>query len=264
MADQKVVWITGASSGIGEALVDEYLKDGYSVILSARSKDKLEAISDQASLTYPGKTAVVVADLEDTDSLPAACEMAIQQFGHIDLLINNAGISQRSLTLETDISVYDRLMKVNYLGNIALTKALLPHFMGRGKGHVAVISSLVGKFGSPYRSGYAASKHALHGFYDSARAELHDSNIHFTIVCPGFIRTNVSVNALTADGQPLNQMDDAQAKGMSPERCAHKIRQAIKKRKNEVYIGGKEVYALYLKRFFPGIFARILPGAKVR
>ncbi len=264
MADKKVAWITGASSGIGEALVNLCLREGYYVILSARNTEKLEAISRRSAESYPNMTAVLGMDLEETSALPSLCESAIQQFGHIDLLINNAGISQRSLTLETDLAVFERLMKVNFLGNIALTKCLLPHFISRNKGHVAVISSLVGKFGSPYRSGYSASKHALHGFYDSVRAELHNTNIYFTLICPGFVRTDVSVNALTGDGSPLNKMDDAQANGMDPAVCARKIMKAISNRKKEVYIGGKEVFAVYLKRFFPGLFAKFIPRAKVR
>jgi short-subunit dehydrogenase len=122
----------------------------------------------------------------------------------------------------------------------------------------------VGKFASPYRSSYAASKHALHGFFDTLRAEHYQDGIAVTLICPGFIRTQVSINALTADGSPLGEMDEAQNKGMSPEACASEMFNAILSKKEEVYIGGKETLAVYLKRFFPGIFSKILQKAKVR
>jgi dehydrogenase/reductase SDR family member 7B len=191
-------------------------------------------------------------------------QKAIASFGHIDIMLHNGGISQRSLVRETSIEVDRKLMEVNFFGTVALTKALLPHFLKRKSGHFAVISSLVGKFGSPYRSAYAASKHALHGFFDSLRAELFKENIAVTMICPGFIKTQVSVNALTADGSPLNFMDDAQANGMSAETCAHKIYNALHKQKEEVNIGGKEILAVYVKRLFPSLFSKIIRKAKVR
>jgi dehydrogenase/reductase SDR family protein 7B len=162
------------------------------------------------------------------------------------------------------LEVDRKLMEVNYFGTVALTKALLPHFIERKSGHFAVVTSLVGKFASPYRSSYAASKHALHGFFDTLRAEHYGDGISVTMICPGFIRTKVSINALTADGTPLGQMDEAQDKGMSPEACANEIYTAIRSKKEEIYIGGKETFAVYLKRFFPGIFSKILRKAKVR
>ncbi|MEJ2006192.1 MAG: SDR family oxidoreductase [Cyclobacteriaceae bacterium] len=257
-----VVWITGASSGIGEALVHAYAATGCRVILSSRNKDKLEEI--KSGFENPERLAVLPLDLSRPEKLSETADRAIQLFGHVDLLINNGGISQRSLASETSIDVDRKLMEVNYFGNIMLTKCLLPHFISRNSGHIAVVSSLVGKFGSPYRSGYAASKHALHGYYDSLRAELADTGIRITIICPGFIRTEVSVNALTEDGSPLHKMDDAQANGMDPSLCAQKIIKAIQKNKREVYIGGKEVLGVYVKRFFPDLFASILPRARVR
>jgi short-subunit dehydrogenase len=259
-----VVWITGASSGIGASLVKECLKDGYKVILSSRRQDQLEAIMSQQDESYKDRMAVLTLDLADGKALEDKCREATAIFGHVDLLINNGGISQRSLAADTEMSVYRRLMEVNYFGNIALSKGLLPHFLARGRGQIAVVSSLVGKFGSPYRSGYAASKHALHGFYDSLRAELTSTGIDITIICPGFIRTDVSVNALTEDGSRLQKMDEAQARGMDPDICAKKIMRDVKKKKREVYIGGKEVMGIYIKRFFPGIFSTLLPKAKVR
>lgn len=258
----QVVWITGASSGIGLALVNKYLQEGHKTIISSRSEEILQQIKNKSS--KPEDVFVLPLDLSKHDEFEKLCEKAVNAFGKVDLLINNGGISQRSLALETKLDVDKKLMEVNFIGTVALSKALLPHFIANGKGHFAVVSSLVGKFGTPYRSAYAASKHALHGFFDSLRAELYQNHISVTIICPGFIRTNVSINALTGDGTKLNEMDDAQEKGMSPEECAKIIYKGITSGKEELLVGGKEKYAVYLKRFFPGIFSKILRKAKVR
>ena len=255
----KVIWVTGASSGIGEALARALAKDNK-IIISARREEVLNELQKELG----DNVKVLPLDLGDIDSLEAKTEAALKLFGSIDLLINNGGISQRSLAAKTSVAVDKKLMEVNYLGTVALTKALLPHFQERKQGHIAVVTSLVGKFGTPYRSGYAASKHALHGFFDALRAEVYQDNIRITMVCPGFIKTNVSVNALTEDGSNLNQMDDAQANGMLADVFARKMIRAIEKGKEEVNIGGREVYGVYLKRFFPSLFNKIVRKAKVR
>lgn len=262
MSENKVIWITGASSGIGEACCKKFNQEGYRVILSARNKKELSRV--QSSLNYPENSQILPLDLAELGNVDELVQKAIGLFGHVDVLLHNGGISQRSLIHETALDVDRRLMEVNYFGTITLTKALLPHFIHRKKGHFGVVTSLVGKFGTPFRSSYAASKHALHGFFDTLRAEHHQDQIQVTLICPGFIKTQVSVNALTSDGSPLNLMDDAQANGMSPEECAKQIFQAITKQKREVLIGGKETMGVYLKRFFPGIFAKFLTKAKVR
>jgi short-subunit dehydrogenase len=131
-------------------------------------------------------------------------------------------------------------------------------------GSIVNISSLVGKFGTPYRSSYSASKHALHGYFDSLRAELSKTKIHIMIACPGFIKTNVAINALTKDGSPLKRQDQAQEDGMLPEDFAKKLIKSISKNKNEVYIGGKEILAVYLKRLLPRLFSIIIARASVR
>ncbi len=257
-----VIWITGASSGIGEATALGFSDKGYRVILSARNVAALTAVKSKCQ--NQSECYILPLDLMDQGSFPQKTAEAIQAFGHIDIMVHNGGISQRSLIRETHPDVDRKLMEVNYFGTIALTKAVLPHFIQKKSGHFAVVSSLVGKFGSPFRSSYSASKHALHGFFDTLRAEHFGDGIHVTMICPGFIRTNVSLNALTADGTPLNTMDEAQEKGMSPEACAEKIVKALETKKEEVVIGGKETYAVLLKRFFPGLFSRILRKAKVR
>ena len=257
-----VIWITGTSSGIGEATAKKFSKEGYQVIISARNEAELNRVKSECALS--DEVMVLSLDLVEISTFEEKVKQALALFGKVDIVLHNAGISQRSLIHETSLEVDRKLMEVNFFGTVALTKAILPHFLSKKAGQFAVVSSLVGKFGSPYRSSYAASKHALHGFFDTLRAEHFQDTIGVTIICPGFIRTNVSVNALTADGSPLNKMDEAQEKGMSPEDCAAEIFTAIVKKKEEVYIGGKETFAIHLKRFFPGIFSKIIKKVKVR
>src|SRR5690606_23132502 len=240
-----VIWITGASSGIGEASAKKFSKEGYQVIISARKEQELNRVRSECA--NPTEVGVLPLDLTDTESMPGKVQEALAFFAQIDFVLHNGGISQRSLIKETGLDVDRRLMEVNFFGTVALTKAILAHFISRKTGHFAVISSLVGMIGSPYRSSYAASKHALHGFFDTLRAEHFQDNIAVTVICPGFIRTNVSVNAITADGTALGEMDDAQANGMSPEDCAKEIFSAMIRWKEEVYIGGEETSAIYIK-----------------
>ncbi|MEQ8364183.1 MAG: SDR family oxidoreductase [Cyclobacteriaceae bacterium] len=260
----KVVWLTGASSGIGEALTYELSKRGARLIISARRKEELEKVKGNCDSSAQNNIKLLPLDLAAADTLLLSVEAAIQAFGHVDVLINNGGISQRSLAMETSLEVDRRIMEVNYFGAIALTKYLLPHLIKQKGGHLAVVSSLTGKFGTPFRSGYAAAKHALHGFFESLRAELWKENIKVTIIAPGFIQTTISVSALTGDGTQLNKMDDAQSNGMPVKKAAKKIADAIAKEKNEVYIGGKETLGVHIKRFFPGYFSKMIRKAKVR
>ncbi|WP_057938115.1 SDR family oxidoreductase [Algoriphagus resistens] len=259
---KRVIWITGASSGIGEASVYKFVKEGFQVILSARNQIALEKV--KSCCAYPENCKVLPLDLIDQASFEEKTMEAIAAFGHVDMILHNGGISQRSLIRETPLEIDRKLMEVNFFGTVALTKALLPHFIARKTGHFGVISSLVGKFGSPYRSSYAAAKHALHGFFESLRLEHFQDHIAVTMICPGFIKTDVSKNALTADGTRLNEMDKAQANGMSAEACAKEIFNALTKKKEEVYIGGKEIMGIYLKRFVPTIFTKILRKSEVR
>ena len=254
----KTVWITGASSGIGEALAREFARQGANLILSARNAESLERVAADCG----GTVHIVPLDLGNADALPAAVDKAIRMAGSIDILVNNGGISQRSLAKDTHLSVDRQLIEVNLLGTIALSKALLPHFLERGGGHYVVLSSLMGKFGAPLRSAYAAAKHGLHGFFDTLRAECWRENVKVTLVCPGYIQTNISINALTGDGSRQGTMDEATGKGMTPETLARKIISAVSRDKKEVYFGGFEVVAIYLKRFVPGLLYRIVQNAK--
>ncbi len=258
----KVVWLTGASEGIGLALAEVFAKEGARLILSARSVEKLKDACNLCLAWGANSADYLAFDLADNRAVDTACLQAMEMHNTIDVLVLNAGISQRSFVAETSMGTFEKLMKINYLSNVRITTNLLKPLLASG-GQIAVVSSLVGKFGSPYRSGYAASKHALHGFYDSLRAE-HQDKLRLSLICPGFIKTNLSLHALKGDGQALNEMDEAQAKGMPAEIFAKKAIRGIKEGRAELYIGGKERYAVYLKRFMPGLFRKIISRAKVR
>lgn len=252
-----VVWITGASSGIGEAVALALAKQGARLILSARQADELQRVATQTGLTA-SDVLVLPMDMTDTARLPAHVETVRQRFGRIDYVFQNAGISQRGTVTDTDLSVYERLMAVNFHGAVALTKAVLPLMTQQGSGHFVVTSSVAGKIGTKQRSGYCASKHALHGFFDALRAETADAGLRVTLVCPGYIQTSISLHALGPGGQVHGKMDDNQAKGMTAHEFARQLLRAVLQRKEEVYIGGSETYGIYLKRFLPGLLSRIL------
>ncbi len=253
----KTIWITGASSGIGKALALAFSNEGSNIILSARNEQKLHEVKNLCKNSDNVK--VLPLDLTDFSSFEEKTITALKYFNGIDILINNGGVSQRSLAVDTQFKVDQKIFDVNYFGTIGITKALLPHFIEKQNGQIVVISSIMGKLGTPLRSTYAASKHALHGFFDSLRAELYTKNVDVTIICPGYVMTDVSKNALTGDGKKFNKMDDATAKGLKPEDLAKKVLQAISQKKEEVVIGGsKEKTAVYLKRFFPLLLSRIV------
>lgn len=247
----KTIWLTGASSGIGEALAYELSKKDVKLILSARRIEELERV--KANCEGEAKNiAALTIDLEDNFSLVQKVKEAQTFFGTIDVLVNNAGISQRDLIVNTSLEVDRRLMEINYFGTITLSKRLLPEMIKNGGGHHVIITSAVGIINTPFRSAYGASKHALHGFYDVLRAEHHKDNIKVTLILPGYVKTNISFNALIGDGSKQNKMDNAQANGMSAEKCARLIVKSIERNKQEVYIGGlKEKFGIYLKRFWP-------------
>ncbi len=257
----KIIWITGASSGIGEALCYQLNEAGAKLIISSRSSEGLYLVKSKC-LKNQLDIHVLPLDLENTSDLKDKAQAALHIFGKIDIIIHSGGLSQRALAIDTTLTVAQKIMNINFWGSVALTQALLPSMISNKSGHIVVISSLVGKFGTRFRSAYSASKHALHGYFDSLRSEI-DPEIRISIICPGFIKTNVTINALTADGSSQNTMDDAQANGMSADDCAAEIIRAIKSEKEEVYIGGKEKYAVLLKRFLPGIFSKLLRKAKV-
>ncbi len=255
--DHKIIWITGASSGIGKSLALALSKQHTKLILSSRNETELNAVKNACE--HPENVKILPLDLENYMSLSGKVDEALSLFGGIDMLFNNGGVSQRSLAKDTSITVDKRIMDINYLGTVALSKALLPYFIDKKDGHFVVITSIVGKIGTPLRSSYAASKHALHGFFDSLRAEVYQHNIKVTLACPGFVQTNVSLNALTGDGTPQNKMDSATKNGLKPEVFVEKLLKAVLQEKQEVYIGGfKEKLAVYVKRLFPKLLSKMI------
>ena len=245
----KVVWITGASSGIGEALAQRAAARGAKLVLSSRRASELERV--RSALPRPQDVAILPVDLSRLDDADALAAQASSFFGPIDVLANNAGISQRTTTLDTGLAAYRQIMEVDFFAPIALTKALLPGWVARGSGHVVVVSSVFGHIAMARRTGYAAAKHALHGWYDSARIELEPQGVRFTVACPGFVRTNVSVNALGPGGQPYGKSDGDIDGGMDPDVCAEKIWRAVEAERMEVLVAGKERVAVYFMRFLP-------------
>lgn len=253
----KVIWITGASSGIGEALALEFAKQEARLILSARREDELKRV---AALTKLPELDLMILpfDLSDTKNASGLAAQIMNKFGRIDILINNGGYSQRSEASETAIDIDRQLMEVNYFSYVALTKAVLPYMKRQKSGHIIAVSSIAGKFGFYLRSSYSAAKHAIHGFFDSLRLETEKEGIRTLIVCPGKIKTNVSLNAVTASGTTHNKMDESHVDSMSAEECARQIISGILKNKEEIYIGGKEILMVKIKRFFPKLFGRLI------
>jgi len=254
----KVVWITGASSGIGEALAHACWEEGAHLILSSRRQAALLRVQTVLPAANDRQAMILPMDMSRVDDLPTAVDQALAHFGRVDILVNHAGISQRSMAAETPLDIDRRIMEVNFFGPVALTKAILPTMVAAGGGRIVVVSSISGKFGYHLRSAYAASKHALHGFFESLRLEMYDRGLRVTLVCPGRIRTDISLHALTADGTEHQQMDQGQLQGRSAHECAARILKAIFRDEEEVYFGGKEVYAVWIKRFLPSLFSRIM------
>jgi short-subunit dehydrogenase len=253
----KIIWITGASSGIGEALVYECAKHQTKLILSARREEELKRVAKQANLKEENYL-ILPFDLADTSKANEYVQQIIETFGTIDVLINNGGQSQRSESIDTSSETERRLFEINYFSAVNLSKAVLPFMLKNKKGKIVVISSIAGKFGFYLRSSYSAAKHALHGYFDSMRLEVEKKGVSVLLVCPGKIKTNVSVNAISSDGKTHNQMDESHQQAMSAETCAQQIIQAILNDKEEILIGGKELLAVKIKRFFPKLFGKII------
>lgn len=259
----QTVWITGASAGIGEALAVRFAQDSARLVLSARRKDELERVAGlcRAAGLSANEVLVLPLDVTDWDSLPGAVQTVLDTFGTIDLLVNNAGVSQRSLCKDTDMAVYQKLMDVDVMGQIALTKAVLPHMLEHGSGHLAVTASVAGKVGVSLRTGYCAAKHAVMGFFDALRAEVEGQGVSVSTIVPGFIRTDISRNALAGDGSAFGEVDDNIAGGMDVTECADVIFKGLTAKKREIPVGkGKEMAALWIKRVSPEALFRITRG----
>jgi short-subunit dehydrogenase len=255
----KVVWITGASSGIGEALAYALSGAGARVIISSRRLAELERV--KAGCPHPENVKTLVVDLEDSSLLAAQTQEAIAMFGKIDIMVHNGGISQRSFVRETDLTVHRKLMEVDYFSYVEISKNLLPHFIQNKAGHFVVISSVMGKIGTPMRSAYAAAKHALHGFFDCLRAEVSGDNIQVTIITPGYIRTEISLHAVTGSGERLGVLGKDIGQGFPAHKAAEQILKAVARGRFESYVGraSMEKFALVLNRLAPGLLKRMAP-----
>ncbi|MEP7340525.1 MAG: SDR family oxidoreductase [Acidobacteriota bacterium] len=260
--ENKVVWITGASSGIGEALAYAFSREGAKLILSGRREAELERVK-RGCAGAPESVFVLPLDLTQFETFGEKTKQAEARFGRVDILVNNGGITHRSLVAESSVEVELAVMNTNYFGSILLTKAVLPGMLAARSGHLVVVSSLMGYLDTPMRSAYAASKHALQGYFDSLRAEVWRQNVKVTLICPGFVKTAISVNALTADGSKHGRTDRTQEKGLSAEKCAAKTLDAIARGKDEVLIGGMEILAVYAKRFLPWVYSKVIRRVKL-
>ena len=260
--NNKVVWITGASSGIGEALAYEFAQQGARLVLSARRADILEQV--KAKCKNAAQHLVLPMDMTDSSRFAELVLKVESHFGAVDILINNAGVSQRALVKDTILSVDRALLEVDYFGPVALTKTLLPYMLARNSGRLVAVSSIAGLVATPYRSSYAAAKHALRAFYDSMRAEIHDSGVRVSVVYPGFVKTAISLSAFVGDGTTQNKMDDAQDAGMSAEEFAKQTVKALAKGQDHIVIGGvKEKLAVYVDRLSPDLRHWLMRRVKV-
>lgn len=258
---RKNIWITGASSGIGEACAYRYARQGTNLVLTATRADKLVKVREEC-IRLGAQCTILPYDLTDLEHIDELTDKAVAAFGKIDIVFLNAGISQRSKILETDGLVDEKIMTVNFFAPVKIAKRLLPDMIEQQGGTIAVTSSISGKFGFPLRSAYASSKFALYGFFETLHAEYYDRNIRVVMVCPGRIKTNISYNALEADGRKHARMDEGQDNGISADKAAKKIVNAIEKRKPEVLVGGKELLMVHIKRFFPGLARKMVRKIK--
>ncbi len=256
MNKAQTVWITGASSGIGEALAYAYAKRGARLIISARRREQLERVK-QGCAGDKANIHILPIDLELHQQAPRWHEEAKQAFGTPDILINNGGIGHLGAALNMQAEVERKVMDINFWGQVELSKALLPDMMNRGSGKIVVISSLLGHYGTAKLAAYAASKHALLGYFESLREEVVDSGVNVLLVSPGFVNTNVTLNSLTESGEKYNQNSVAQEQGMDPNRFAEKLIHAINSKNKYAYIGGKELLAIPFKRIAPNLFYKV-------
>lgn len=254
-------WITGASSGIGEALVYEFIRRGASVIISSNDPQGLIRVKEACG-EKSAKITCLPFDLSDTSGIADMVNRQMEATGKIDYLLNIGGISQRSRIEETPLWVDRKIFEVNYFGTIALTKAILPYMIRQKSGHIVATSSISGRFGFPLRSAYSASKQALHGFFETLYLENKNNNIKTSVLIPGRVRTNISYHALTAEGREHGRMDEGLAKGISPERAAGIIIRGIIKDKREILVGAGELSMLYIRRIWPWLFFRIADRIK--
>lgn len=260
----KVVWITGASSGIGEALAHEFAKEGAKLVLSARRMEELERVKKELGLSDTSVLTLPI-DMLRPEEFAVKTQAILDCFGRIDVLVPNAGVSQREKFLDVAPSDFKKLMDTNFSSVVLLTREVLPHLVAQKSGGILVTSSVSGKIGTAYRSFYCASKHAIQGFFDSLRGEVWRDGVQVTVACPGYIKTNISFNAIGKDGKPFGKMDQNQAKGIPAEVCARKMVDALKSGKREVVVAGfKETLGTYLKRFAPALLWQLTKNYNIK
>ena len=251
------VWITGASSGIGEACAYRYAEEGARLVLTSSSVNRLEPVAARCRELGATEVSILPYDLTCLDGIEALTDKAWDAMKGIDIVMLNAGISQRTNVEDTSMGMVRKIMEINYFAPVAIAKCLLPKMVGRGYGKIAVTTSIAGRFGFPLRCGYSSSKFALYGFFETLQAEYYEKGIRVTLVCPGRVQTNISRYALDKGGKPHGVMDPGQAGGMTAEAAARVITRAIAKEKKEVLVGRKELLMVYIKRFFPGLCATL-------
>lgn len=252
-----IIWITGASSGIGRALAVECARQGGTLMLTARRPDELE--ETRRMCDRPDDHQCLEHDVTDAAAHDRVMQAILQRWGRLDILLLNAGMGQRGSIAETDPAVERRLMEVNYFGQTEVLHAVLPHFLQRGKGQVVVVTSIMGKLSTPRRATYAASKHALHGFFEGLRAELFKTEIAVTLLCTGYIKTAISLHSVKGSGAAHGAMDDQHRNAMPADVYARKAVRAIVKRKPVAYIGGPERFGPLLERISPALVRWLLP-----
>lgn len=257
--ENKVVWITGASSGLGEALAVECAKKKAKLVLSARRKAELERVKNECAKFISSENILVIPmDVAELSNVNSDVQKVIQKFGRIDILINNAGVVQRSYVDDTPIELERKMFEINYFGAVILSKAVLPFMQKQKSGNILAVSSVMGKLGFPGRSTYSASKHALYGYFETMRIEERQNGIIVQMVCPGYIKTNVSLSALTSSGKAHGKMDKGQEKGIAPAVAARKIMKAIPSGRFEIIFGGMELGAITVKRLWPSLFYKLI------
>lgn len=251
------VWITGASSGIGAACACKYAAEGARLVLTSSSAERLEPVAQKCRSLGALEVVVLPYELGNPEGIEELTANAWNAVGGIDIVMLNAGISQRTNVEDTSMEMVRKIMEVNYFAPVAIAKAILPRMVERGGGKIAVTTSIAGRFGFPLRCGYSSSKFALYGFFETLQAEYYNAGIGVTIVCPGRVQTNISLYALDKGGKPHGVLDPGQKGGMSAERAAQIIVRAIAKGRREVLVGRKELLMVHIKRFLPGLCATL-------
>ncbi len=257
----KTVWITGASSGIGEAVARKLAHDCSTLILSGRNVKALTKLSKELE-KLGAKIKIVTFSLEYELEIARAFKEVMDMNVALDALLQFGGISHRSLANETEHDVERRIFEINYFGTVMLAKMALQHMLDNGGGLLAATSSIVGKFGFPYRSSYSASKHALHGYFETIRAENVSNNIRVSMIIPGRVTTNISKNALLKNGKSHDVMDEGIEKGMDVNKAAEVIVKQLSKEKKEILVGGKELLMVHIRRWFPALLYKLASKVK--